>query len=180
MDDDYDGSSAVGWIVGIIIFIIAVGVVVAVAMSNSNAPSASAPTATDTVNKVVASTPVPQVTDSSERANVALRASTFQDPNKISYVYLISYGKVMAFYTIKGKVSSLQSYMTPTDKLVKNDGSACDGWEEAGQCYVMDAPDIDGTYGDNVDGIFFLKGDYMMSDQPLQLATPPELVEAVK
>jgi hypothetical protein len=55
-------------------------------------------------------------------------------------------------------------------------------------CYVVNAPDLDGTYGENVEGIFFFttegayvewKGEYMMSDQPLKLSTPPELVRQI-
>jgi hypothetical protein len=130
-------------------------------------------------DNVVKSIPVPQLTSSSERANVAERAKRFDNPNKISYVYLVNYGKVMAFYTVKGKISSLNSYMTPEQK-VEYSGSGN---------VVVDAPDIDGTYGSNVEGIFFFttegayvewKGDYMMSDQPLKLTTPPELVREIK
>lgn len=133
-----------------------------------------------TVDNVVTSVPVPQLTSSSERANVAERAKRFDDPKKLSYVYLISYGKVMAFYTAKGKVSSLNSFLIPTEE------AHCYGSEG---CVTTDAADIDGTYGQNVEGIFFFttegayvewKGEYMMSDQPLQLSTPPELVREIK
>ncbi len=133
--------------------------------------------------------PVPQLTTSSERKNVARRAELFNNEDKISYIYLVSYGKVMAFYTVKGKVSSLRSYMTPTEKLIKYNGENCDGFTTSGTCYTISAPDIDGTYGENVEGIFFFttegayvewKGEYMMSDQPLKLSTPPELVREIQ
>lgn len=136
--------------------------------------------------------PVPQLETSLERANVAKRAEIFNKADKISYIYLLNYGKVMAFYTVKGKVSSLRSYMVPTEKLVSDGGNPC-SYSNSGQdrsgCYVISAPDIDGTYGENVNGIFFFttegayveyKGDYMMSDQPLKLVTQPELVREVK
>jgi hypothetical protein len=140
-----------------------------------------------TVDTVVKSVEVPKLVSSSERSNVAERAKRFDDPNKISYVYLLSYGKVMAFYTAKGKVSSLNSYMTPEQKLVNNSGKNCD-WGNA-NCYVLDAPDVDGTYGSNIEGIFFFttdgayvewRGEYMMSDQPLKLTTQPELIREIK
>ena len=134
--------------------------------------------------------PVPQLTTSSERKNVARRAELFNNEDKISYIYLVSYGKVMAFYTVQGKVSSLQSYMTPTDKLVYGNGSNCDQtWSDSPDCYVVGAPDIDGTYGENVEGIFFFttegayvewRGEYMMSDQPLKLTTTPELTRVIE
>jgi len=139
--------------------------------------------------------PVPQITTSSERLNVARRAELFDAEDKISYIYLVNYGRVMAFYTVTGKVSSLQSYMTPTEKLVDAEGNNCrrnrsglDGvtWEP---CYTVAAPDLDGTFGENVDGIFFFttegayvewNGDYMMTDQPLKLTTQPELIREIK
>lgn len=137
--------------------------------------------------------PVPQLTTSSERKNVAKRAELFNNEEKISFIYLVSYGKVMAFYTVQGKVSSLRSYMSPTEKLINYKGEDCfsGNWNNcsSGYGYVVSAPDIDGTYGDNMEGIFFFTtegayvewvGDYMMSDQPLKLATPPELVREIK
>jgi hypothetical protein len=139
-----------------------------------------------TVQKAV---PIPKINTSAERKNISKRAQLFDNENKVTYIYLVSYGKVMAFYSVQGKVSSLNSYLTPLDKLVDRDGTTCDGWDSAGSCYVVSAPDIDGAYGDNSDGIFFFTtenayvewhGDYMVSDQPLKLTTPPELVREIK
>lgn len=133
--------------------------------------------------------PVPNLTTSSERKNVAKRAEIFNNEEKISYIYLVSYGKVMAFYTVQGKVSSLRSYMTPTEKLIYADGRECGAYSTSVACYTVSAPDIDGTYGENVEGIFFFttegayvewKGEYMMSDQPLKLTTPPALVREIE
>ena len=145
---------------------------------------------TTQVTKAVA---VPNLTTSSERKNVAKRAEIFDNEDKISYIYLVSYGKVMSFFTVQGKVSSLRSYMTPTEKLVFGNGDNCSrNYEMSGMyepCYELSAPDIDGTYGENVEGIFFFttegayvewKGEYMMSDQPLKLTTQPELVREIE
>ncbi len=152
-----------------------------------------AKTAIQIQKDIVASIPIPDLKTSSERANVAKRAVLFNNAEKISYIYLVSYGKVMAFYTVKGKVSSLRSYMTPTEKLVDAASNECsteyrmdNGWKP---CYPVSSADIDGTYGENVEGIFFFttedayvewKGEYMMSDQPLKLTTTPELVREIK
>lgn len=138
--------------------------------------------------------PVPQLTTSSERKNVAKRAEMFNNEEKISYIYLVSYGKVMSFFTVQGKVSSLRSYMTPTEQLVDRYGTPCtyengDDWCSSTGTYTLSAPDIDGTYGENVEGIFFFttegayvewNGEYMMSDQPLKLTTQPELVREIE
>lgn len=142
-------------------------------------------------DRLIQAVPIPTLGDSLERKNIAKRAEIFNKPDKISYIYLVNYGKVMAFYTVQGKVSSLNSYMSPQERLVYGNGSKCDQtWTTDGpDCYALQAPDIDGSYGENVDGIFFFttegayvewKGDYMMSDQPLKLATPPELVREIK
>lgn len=148
-----------------------------------------------TQKRVQQSVPIPEIKTSAERKNIAERAKLFDNENKISYIYLVNYGKVMAFFTVKGKISSLNSYLTPEDKLVFADGSTCDRnmhsygsytWEP---CYAVSAPDIDGAYGDNSNGIFFFttegayvewKGDYMMSDQPLKLTQQPELIREIK
>lgn len=144
----------------------------------------------DIQKNLVEAVPIPQLSNSLERENVAKRAELFNTPDKISYIYLVNYGKVMAFYTVKGKVSSLQSYMIPTERLIRGNGEPCDT-QYSGEygCYTVAAPDIDGTYGENVEGIFFFTtegayvewhGDYMMSDQPLKLTTSPELIREIK
>lgn len=144
-------------------------------------------------SRMISSVPIPNLQTSSERKNVARRAEIFNNEDKISYIYLVSYGKVMAFYPVKGKVSSLNSYMSPTQQLVDYYGRKC-GPSWSNSCgiqssYIVDAPDIDGTYGENVPGVFFFttegayvewKGDYMMSDQPLKLTTQPELIREIK
>jgi hypothetical protein len=183
-------------VVGVVVFFLVVGLIatlIGAAISDGKKKSAEAKNAVQTSNDISKqldqSVPIPQLTTSLERKNVAKRAELFSSEDKISYIYLISYGKVMTFYPVKGKVSSLRSYMSPVDKLIDNKGENCDGWDATGGCYVVEAPDIDGTYGENADGIFFFttegayvewKGEYMMSDQPLQLATPPALVREIK
>lgn len=137
---------------------------------------------------------VPEITNSTTRQAIADRAKVFDAQNKTTYIYLVSFGKVMAFYPVRGQVVSLRSYLTPVDRIVNSEGKQCDGWacsSSAGALgYVIAAPDIDGTYGDNVDGIFFFtadtgayvewKGEYLVSDQPLKFATQPELIREIK
>jgi hypothetical protein len=127
------------------------------------------------LQKLQTNQPAPTITYSNDRAEIAQRLTTWNDPNKIGYVYLISYGKVMAFYTIKGMVASLNSYLAPMTGPLGT----------SPQDSVVDLPDLDGTYGSNSEGIFFYtttgvyvewKGEYMLCDQPLQLSTPPELL----
>ncbi len=145
--------------------------------------------------RIIKAVPIPQVDTSSDRKSIARRAETFSNENKVSYVYLISYGRVMAFYPIKGKVVSIRSYMTPQEQIVSPYGEPCINLRGAshncwsGDGYITQAPDIDGTYGDNADAVFFFTtegayvewaGEYMVSDQPLRLATQPELIREIE
>lgn len=120
-----------------------------------------------------------------ERSNINKRTTLWNDENKISYIYLVSYGKVMAFYTIKGKVSSVNSQITNPEQIVQR------RYVSGGNrhTHVLPSPAEDGSYGTNGDGIFFFTADgtyvewagsYMLADKPLKLSTPPELVREIK
>lgn len=119
--------------------------------------------------------PVDQLKDSLERRNIRERLLRTNDPDKVGYVYLLNFGKVLGYYTIKGKVSSTQSQMTTDQLVVKADFG--EGWESA----VVNAPGDDGSYGANEEGIFFFTTegafvttslDYVYADQPLPFDVP--------
>ncbi|MBN2860594.1 MAG: hypothetical protein JXK93_10070 [Sphaerochaetaceae bacterium] len=77
-----------------------------------------------------------------------------------------------------GKPASTRSYLLPEEKLIEGDAG-----DSLGD-FVMSAPDIDGTYGDNNPGIRFFTasgtavewaGDgasYLYSDYPLPINVP--------
>lgn len=139
---------------------------------------------------LLANQPPPKLDWSLERDNIYKRTMLWNDPAKVSYIYLTSYGKVMAFYTIKGKVSSVNSYMTNFEQVL--DGCYYDSASSHDPCYddvVIEAPSEDGSYGTNGEAVFFFttdgtyvewSGEYMLADQPLKLSTPPELVREIK
>ena len=115
--------------------------------------------------------PKDQLRDSLERRNLKERLLRTNKPNAVGYVYLMSFGKIIGYYVIKGKVSSTQSQMT-TDNLVidryKGD-------------VVVNAPGDDGSYGANESGIFFFTAegamvttnlDYVWADAPLPVDVP--------
>ena len=107
---------------------------------------------------------------------------------------LINSGKVFRSCVVKGKVSSLNSYVTNTQQLVFPYGSGY--YNGSGAYYApaipMPSADLDGSYGDNPKGIFFWTtsgeylewgGDqsgYMLSSRPVSLVTPPEITLQVK
>lgn len=134
-------------------------------------------------SKLVKAVPPPRLSTSQERRNLVKRLTRFNSETKVSYIYLISYGKVMAFYTVKGKVSSVNSLLTTPDQIITVGSSS--NWRR----YKVSSPDLDGSYGSNGDAIFFFtagdvyvewRGDFMLCDQPLKLTTPPALVIQVK
>ena len=134
-------------------------------------------------DKLYNSVPLPQLDTSLERINIKKRLELWNNENKVSYIYLVNYGRVMAFYTVKGKVTSGSKRLTATDKIVQNNSY------ESGAYSVIGAPELDGTYGNSNPYIFFWttdgvyvqwSGDYMLVDQPLQLTTQPELIRQIK
>ena len=64
--------------------------------------------------------PIPKIKASLERENLIKRLDLLNDNSKIFYVYLVSYGKVMAYYTAQGKVSSVNSKLTTQEQIVKD------------------------------------------------------------
>lgn len=141
----------------------------------------------DIHEKQAVAVPLPVLDNSLERINIKKRLELFDNPNKVSYIYLINYGKVMAFYVIKGKVTSGNKRLTSSQKV---DSSHIDcGQYSCDHLDVLEAPELDGTYGSSAPYIFFFttdgayiqwSGDYMLSDFPLKLTTQPELVREIK
>jgi hypothetical protein len=124
-------------------------------------------------------TPPPRLDRSQERKNLTERLSRFNTDSKVSYIYLVSFGKVMAFYPVKGKVSSVNSLLTTPDQI-KTLGRNAASYHSV----VVASPDLDGSYGSNGNAVFFFttddtyvewSGDYMLCDKPLKLSTPPTL-----
>lgn len=97
----------------------------------------------------------------------------------LGYVVLLTEsGSVVGKFTVDGKVSSLNSFLTPDSEYYEQDYGT-DG------CAVGDGnswlADVDGSYGENDSGIFFFTPDgkyvewsgiYLYSDIPFQVDTP--------
>lgn len=123
--------------------------------------------------------PPVQLEWSLEREQINKRTNLWNDKNKVAYIYLVDFGKVMAFYTIKGKVSSVNSQITnPEQKITGAHGNI-----------TLPSPAEDGSYGENGAAIFFFTTDgayvewagvYMLADKPLKMSTPPALVRTVE
>lgn len=118
--------------------------------------------------------PVSLLSDSTERANLIRRLIRFNDPNKIGYVYIINFGKVIGYYVIKGKVSDTDSQLT-TSTLVEHHS------DSGGGNLTYPAPGDDGSYGPEEEGVFFFTTEnvmvetslqYLYADQPLPINVP--------
>jgi hypothetical protein len=149
----------------------------------SNIQSASQAQTQGVVSRLQGEIPAYEPKDSAERRNLNERLRRWENPNKIGYIALVAMDGTLVWYgTIKGKPSSLNSHVTnDTDvRWVCNSGR-CDH-------VAVPSPDLDGSWGDNPDGIFFFDtagiyhewaGPYFLSDAPSKLTQQPKLqVEA--
>ena len=138
-------------------------------------------------SRLIEAQPPTKLSWSLERENINKRTNLWNAPNKVSYIYLVNYGKIMAFYTVKGKVSSVNSQITNPEQIVS--GYSSSNKIPSTVAVTIPSPAEDGSYGTNGDAIFFFTtdgvyvewaGDYMLADQALQLTTQPELVRNIK
>lgn len=136
--------------------------------------------------RLMQSIPDPVLETSLERKNLVERLERINQQNMSGYVYLLSYGSVVAEYPIRGKVTSLKSHLMAPE-VPMNDPNAS---YENRSSVMIEQPDYDGAFGDNAEGIFFFtadtnayvewSGQYLFSDQPLRLSQRPMMVREVK
>lgn len=126
------------------------------------------------------SQPQPQLDFSLERDNLIQRVERWNDPNKLSYIYLLGEnGNVVGYFPMKGKVSSVNSALSAPEQLVDDPNTR---WKENSQSQILSSPQEDGSYGENGDAIFFFltdgtymewAGSYLLSDEPIKLNVEP-------
>lgn len=121
--------------------------------------------------------PLSQMRDSLERRNLRERLLRFNKPQKIGYLYVMSFGKFVGYYVVKGKVSSTQSQMTNGNQVWDA------GRGDTGET-VVDSIGDDGSFGPNEGGdrgVFFFTAtgvmvettlDWVYSDAPLKIDVP--------
>lgn len=92
----------------------------------------------------------------------------------LGYVILFSGPTIVGKFVVDGKVSSLNSYLTPDSEFYEGSDHASDGRNRW-------LADVDGSYGENDSGIFFFtpdgkyvewNGEYLFSDIPFEIAEP--------
>ena len=90
----------------------------------------------------------------------------------LGYIVLFSGNVVVGNFVVDGKVSSLNSFLTPDSEYYEGTGGGLNNnW----------LADVDGSYGENDSGIFFFtpdgkyiewSGDYLYSDIPFEVDKP--------
>lgn len=93
----------------------------------------------------------------------------------LGYIVFFSGNAVVGSFVVDGKVSSLNSFLTPDSEYYEyaygGNGSRANKW----------LADVDGSYGENDSGIFFFtpdgkyiewSGDYLYSDIPFMIDAP--------
>lgn len=94
----------------------------------------------------------------------------------IGYIVLFSdNGSVIGRFTVDGKITSLNSYLSPDSDYYEING----GQSTIHRNHWL--ADVDGSYGTNIDGIFFFTvdgkyvewtGNYLYSDIPFEIEDP--------
>lgn len=93
-------------------------------------------------------------------------------PKPFGYIILFAGNAPVSRFIVDGKVSSLNSFLTPNtyDQYVGNGGVK-----------TIELSDVDGSYGENDNGIFFFTvdgnyvewtGEYLYSDIPIEIDNP--------
>jgi hypothetical protein len=121
--------------------------------------------------------PVPPLTDSLERRNIAEHLKRNNQPDRVRYIYLLAdTGGIYAYFVIKGKVTSAASQLTPTDDIYTHSYGNLD----------LQASGDDGSFGGDEGGIYFFtdtgqeiqwNGRWLLSDNPLTIKQPSLTLE---
>ena len=176
----------------LIISIASISIIIGLAACGEKPPAAAtdarkkeAELSGSTAKKSLETVGNPQVRNFAEKANLRKRYEELDDPKATGYIYLMAFGKIVAEYTVKGKVSSMNSQFTNPEMVVKTDYG--EGWGSE----TLPQQEPDGSYGDNPEGIFFWNsdgiyiewsGDYLYSKRRLEIQQPTEniLIKEVK
>ncbi len=99
----------------------------------------------------------------------------------LGYIIMFEYGTIVGKFTVEGKLSSLNSWLTPESEYYeKNSSSSTGTWNNKWLA------DVDGSFGVNADGVFFFTpngqyfewtGVYLYSDIPFELSVAPLVKE---
>lgn len=96
----------------------------------------------------------------------------------LGYIVLFAGNAAVGSFIVDGKVTSLNSYLTPDSEYYEKSGSASVSESKISNNWLAD---VDGSYGENDNGIFFFTPDgkyiewtgaYLYSDIPFEVSDP--------
>lgn len=143
-------------------------------------------------NQLVRAQPPQMMEQSLERQNLINRYEYLNDRSNTHHVYLIDEGQVVAYKVAQGKVSSVNSKLTNDRQIVEAPRARFDnsgdggGGAEGPNFKVVESPQMDGSYGENGEAIFFFTTsgeyvetdlDYVVSEEPRDIRDEVLLVE---
>jgi len=97
---------------------------------------------------------IPQLGRSLDYENVIRRLEYLNQGNTVGYLYCMSdMGTVIKEVQVAGKVTSLNTFVSPNYKQEKVTGT------NGNITIETELPDVDGTYGNNIDGCFWFTPD---------------------
>lgn len=171
----------------IVSFILVLGVAIVAPMAIAGKPDwwrASEKTSDEVATAAFAAVPYPMSAVKAggflERRQQVEHLKRNSNPNRIGYVYLLNYGKIVGYYVVKGKLSSTQSQLTNTNQTW-DCGDGCEN--------TVDSIGDDGSFGINEGGdrgVFFYTPngtevttvtDWIYSDKPLAIDNVPQLAK---
>lgn len=139
----------------------------------------------EAVKSIINNDTLPKITRSLERENIKRRVEFINQPDRIGYLYLLSEnGQLIKEVQVLGKVSSLNSYLTPMEDIQLIEHKGDNRWIVTP--VTTQAADLDGTYGENAAGIFWFTPDgiyqewsglYFYSSDRMTFTTQPLLME---
>ena len=97
----------------------------------------------------------------------------------LGYIVLFAGNAVVGSFIVDGKVSSLNSFLTPDSEYYELVGTGGGDFKDYEPNRWL--PDVDGSYGENDNGIFFFTpdgkyiewtGEYLYSDIPFEVSNP--------
>lgn len=122
--------------------------------------------------------PAAELKNPLDRRNLADRLKRNNNPNAISYLYVLSNtGTPIGYFVLKGKLTSTESSLLPTDSIIDACGKSTEYCPE-----VVQGVGDDGTYGPNEGAVFGFTAqgamvtirfeNWFQSDAPISLNVP--------
>lgn len=115
----------------------------------------------ENVKELINQNALPKLDKSQDFDNIKRRLEYLNQGNNVGYLYIFSSaGILLREVQVMGKSTSLNAYITPMEEIKQVANGIRDAYGAYPASFVtVQAPDLDGTYGENADGIFWFTPD---------------------